>query len=131
MQLRIISSFCSNNGFVLIFFLSCQFHWTMFYIPCTVISISMFSLLSLGRYLCRWTINPEDFIRPIISVPAPTWYWHLHFLNKETKVLFPQACDLSRFWWSCLFPLAHFPPNTFLLIWSYLMKVIPETCRVH
>jgi hypothetical protein len=43
-----------------------------------------------------------------------------------------------RFWSSCLCPLVYLSPKTFKLFgfliicpWVYMVKVIPETCRVH
>ena len=59
---------------------------------------------------------PEGNICPVVSASALTWfiryihYWYLQFLNNviinKTKILLP-------------------------LFWAYLMKVIPETRRVH
>jgi len=49
--------------------------------------ISSFLLLSLGRYLCWWTISPENIIQPVISASTVTWfmkyiyYQHLQFQN--------------------------------------------------
>jgi len=38
------------------------------------LNISTFLLLSLGWYLCWWTISPEGIIRPVVSVSALTWF---------------------------------------------------------
>jgi hypothetical protein len=81
---------------------------------CALNLISMLLLLSLGRYLCWWTISPVGIIRSVVSASTLTmfigymYYWNLQFLNNviinKTKVLLP---DLSRFWLSCLVPLVY------------------------
>ena len=68
---------------------------------CAFYLISTFLLLSLGRYLCWWTVSPDSIIRPVVCASALTWfrryifYRNLQFVNHvimiKTKVLLPQA----------------------------------------
>jgi hypothetical protein len=91
-------------------------------------SIYMFLLLSLRRCHCWWTISPEGFIRLVISISALAWfiryiyYWNLQLLNNinKTMVLLPQT--------NAIFKLFGF---SIFCKWTYLMKVIPETHRLH
>jgi hypothetical protein len=71
------------------------------YASCALHLISTFLLLSLGQYLCSWTISPGGYHLASISVSALKWrstyicYSNLQFLNNvifiKTKVLLPQA----------------------------------------
>ena len=55
----------------------------------------------------------------------------------KTKVLLPQAGDICRFWLFSLGPFVSMLRKTDIIWFSnlstrtYLMKVIPETCRAH
>jgi len=39
-----------------------------------------FLLLSLGRYLCWWTISPNGIIRPVVNILALTWFIRYIFI---------------------------------------------------
>jgi len=43
-------------------------------VSCALNLISMFLLLTLGRYLSWWIISPRGIICPVVSVSALSWF---------------------------------------------------------
>jgi hypothetical protein len=95
--------------------------------------ISKFLLLSLGRYLCWYTISPtKSIICPIVRVSVLTWfigyiyYCNLQFLNNV--IIIKSKLNLVDFGY------AVFPPKNLLnIIWKNNLSAssVPETCRAH
>ena len=99
-----------------------------------LLMISTFVLISLGRYLCWWTVSIECIIRPVVSASTLTWlsryiqYCNLLFLHNvnidKTKVLLPQAqLILAEFWVFCKGPLVLLLPKH-LIIWVSNLSIL-------
>ena len=79
---------------------------------CTLNLISTFVLLSLGRYLCWWTISTRNIICPVVSASTPTWFIYTIILCCPCYI--PKGSAL------CLLTLGHISAynmdNTILLL---------------
>jgi len=93
-------------------------------VPCALNLTFMFLLLSLGRYLCWWTISPEAIICPVVSVSALicfSRYIRPFFTCSQILINYSvfQSFDYECTWWSlfqkCVM-LTKFDIYTFLLI---------------
>ena len=91
-------------------------------------------LLSLGRYICCWSIISRGLICPVICVSSLTWfagytyYWELHSLS-HVIIINTGIGNRSWLWLFCLDPFAYLLPKTFkwfgfqyFRLWAYVMS---------